>query len=68
MVWKYCPKTDRMIEVKNKPKKKKTAEDLALEFAINQEQMKGSTGKLRKAFEKERDIIVKKYKKLNKVI
>jgi len=48
--------------------KKKTASDLALEFKVIQEQIRDSHGYVKKELEKERDKIVKQYKKMKKVI
>lgn len=42
----------------------KTKKDLALEFKIIQEQIRDSTGEVKEKLKKERNKIVKKYKKL----
>jgi len=44
----------------------KTSSDLALEFKIIQEQLQSSKGKVRSELIKQRDAVVKKYKKLVK--
>jgi DNA-directed RNA polymerase sigma subunit (sigma70/sigma32) len=47
--------------------KKKTLEDLALEFKITEEQIRDSHGIVKKELERERDRIIRKYKKLKGV-
>jgi hypothetical protein len=48
--------------------KKQKMSDLAVEFGILQDQIRDSSGKVRKELEKERDNVIKKYKKLKGIL